>query len=103
MKCKQCGQDFPNLNALTQHKKVCGKEVHTSNAAVQDTDLSEVFFAEKTDTPIPKPPVADPFLVPLELCPPEIKYYALGHTVGLRLVGKYTAAGVIVQEVKLIR
>jgi hypothetical protein len=77
MKCKQCGEEFPNLNALTKHKETCsGKE---------------------------NEPVSNDFIIPKELLPEEYKLYATGQSVGLRVTGKHTPEGVIVQEVTLIR
>lgn len=80
MKCGGCGQEFPNLSALTKHKKEecpAGKQPE-----------------QKQDSPV---------VIPLALCPEEIKYYSLGKTVGLRVEGKYTPEGIEIQEVKLIR
>jgi len=74
MKCSGCGQDFPNLNALTRHKEVCPAKI---------PDIKTI--------------------IPLILCPDEIRYYATGNTVGLRIEGKYTAEGIEVQEVTLVR
>ena len=69
-KCKDCGEEFPNVNALTQHKKTC-----------------PVLIA--------KQPQPEGFIIPLELCPDEIKYYAQGKVLGLRLTGKLVGNGVL--------
>lgn len=107
MKCKQCGQDFPNLNALTQHKKNCGKEIKPEPEPVFTQPAIEDIFFDKEPAVYPNKPLEgsflEPVLIPLSLCPEEIKLYALGHTVGLKLSGTYTAEGIRIQEVKLAR
>jgi len=76
MKCSGCGEEFPNIARLKEHKPSCtGKKQEPQGT----------------------------FAIPLALCPDEIKYYAHGHTVGLRVEGKYTPKGVEIQEVTLIR
>jgi hypothetical protein len=77
MKCKGCGQEFDNLNVLTKHKPDCTGTI---------------------DKPISKKP-----FIPLDLCPEEVKLYAMGHTVGLKVTGVLTPKGIEVQEVTLIR
>ena len=77
MKCRDCGLEVPNIGELTKHKKIC-------SAAIA------------AHTP-------DGFLIPLALCPEEIKLYSQGKTLGLHISGELTPAGVKVQEVKLIR
>ncbi len=121
MKCAGCGEEFPNLNALTKHKQVCpaGKKPEEENGSTYDpaerdnkieivpdgikiTDGAVYTLEEAINRGLS----ADAELkciIPIELCPEEIKYYSLGKTVGLRIEGKYTPEGVEVQEVKLIR
>jgi len=87
MKCKGCGQEFPNVSAVTKHKPECpglNGETPVCNAK------SEIKQPEG-------------FIIPLELCPEEIKYYAQGKVLGLRLTGKLVENGVLLQEVTLIR
>jgi hypothetical protein len=81
VKCKGCGLEFPHLNALTKHKEEC--IARKDNEAVAD----EIFIS----------------IIPIDICPSELSYYAPGQTVGLRVEGKYTPEGVVVQEVTLIR
>ena len=78
MKCSGCGEEFPNLARLKEHKPDCSMAK-------------------------PDPEAPGPFLIPLAMCPPEIQYYAAGKTVGLRVTGILTNKGVEVQEVTLIR
>lgn len=85
MKCKQCGIDFPNLNALTKHKETC------TGACVS-----------KTEQAAQSPPDGQ-FLIPLSICPEEVSLYAMGHTVGLSIQCTLKPEGLFVQEVKLIR
>ena len=89
-KCKDCGEEFPNVNALTQHKKTC-----------------PVLVAKQPPIPMQmqggEQPNPEGFIIPLELCPDEIKYYAQGKVLGLRLTGKLVDTGVLLQEVTLIR
>lgn len=82
MKCSGCGEDFPNLARLKEHKLMCPAE--TSTETKQEAQGKEL-------------------LIPLDLCPDELKYYAEGKTLGLRITGKLTDDGVLVQEVTLIR
>lgn len=77
MKCKGCGEEFENMSALLKHKPEC---------------------PGKTE---PKP--EGDCVIPLSLCPDELKYLALNVTVGVRVEGKYTPDGIVVQEVKFIR
>lgn len=77
VKCKGCGEDFPNIGELSKHKKVCP----ASTAA----------------------PNQDGFFIPLALCPEEIHLYAVGKTLGLHVRGELTPDGVSIQEVALIR
>ena len=117
MKCAGCGEEFPNLNALTKHKQVCpaGKKPEEENGSTYDpaerdnkieivpdgikiTDGVVYSLEEAINCGL-----SACCVIPIGLCPEEIKYYSLGKTVGLRVEGKYTPAGVEVQEVKLIR
>ena len=41
-------------------------------------------------------------VIPLDKCPPELKYLSSGHFVGLRVTGKYTKDGVVVEGVEMI-
>ena len=88
-KCKDCGEEFPNVNALTQHKKTCPVLVAKQPPIPMQMQGSE--------------PDQEGFIIPLELCPDEIKYYAQGKVLGLRLTGKLVGNGVLLQEVTLIR
>ena len=82
MKCSGCGEDFPNLTRLKEHKLMCPAEISTETK--QEAQGKEL-------------------LIPLDLCPDELKYYAKGKALGLRITGKLTDDGVLVQEVTLIR
>lgn len=75
MKCKGCQQEFGNLAQLTKHKPDCPAT----------TRQDEGFF------------------VPIDLCPEEIKLYAQGQTVAIKVSGTLTLDGVKVQEVTLVR
>lgn len=111
MKCAGCGEEFPNLNALTKHKPDCpaGKKPEEGNESTQDPiQDTEVEFTPEgikitADGESYCLEVEPNCIIPITLCPSEIKYYAPGKTVGLRVEGKYTPKGVEVQEVKLIR
>lgn len=46
---------------------------------------------------------AFPLLIPLDACPPELALLGQGRTVGLRVIGSLTPAGVRVERVDLIR
>lgn len=73
MKCKDCGEEYPNLAALTKHKK----QAHTQQQ--------------------------EGAIIPLSLCPEELKYLAPGVTVGVKVEGKYTPDGILIREVTFIR
>ena len=88
MKCSGCGEDFPNLNALTRHKKVCP-------AGVASTGTKKV--AKKMVMP------PGGLIIPSSLLPEEVKYYAQGQTVSVVVEGTYTGEGLTVGEVKLVR
>ena len=87
MKCSGCGEDFPNLNALTRHKKVCTVSVG-AKAVVKSKAVN-----------IPGVAV----FLPSSFLPEEIKYYAYGQTVSVVVEGTYTKEGLTVGEVKLVR
>ena len=89
MQCRNCGEEFPNLNALTQHKKTCPAII------AKQPPIPMQMQGEES-----KP---EGFIIPLELCPEELKYYAPGKSLGLRITGTLTDNGVVVEEVKLIR
>lgn len=88
MKCKGCGEEFPNLNALTKHKETCPA----------GDDEPQVEFNYETSNEVPTQPI-----IPISLCPEELKYLALGVTVGVKVEGTYTPDGILIREVKLIR
>lgn len=90
MKCSGCGEDFPNLNVLTRHKKVCP-------AGVTSTGTKKAVKKMKVDMP--------PWeqIIPSSLLPEEIKYYSYGQTVSVVVEGTYTGEGLTVGEVKLVR
>lgn len=102
MKCSGCGEKFPNLNALTRHKSECpanknvtvlsneGSSINIGDVGIKITGDEVIYGSGKC-------------IIPLAMCPEEIKYYALGKTVGMRVEGKYTTEGIEVQEVALIR
>ena len=80
MRCKQCGEDFPNLNALTKHKKVCpGKPM-------EELDDSRGVC-----------------IIPIHLLPEEYNLFASGQSIAFRVICTHTPAGGVVQEVTLIR
>lgn len=79
MKCSGCKEEFPNLARLKEHKPNCPAAI------------------------APKVKAQDPFVIPLNLCPPEIKLYAKGKVLGLQVTGKFVDEGVELQEVKLVR
>lgn len=60
-------------------------------------------------TPTPEPtPVHTPahmtaHVIPLAACPPELAYLSHGKTVGLRVQGRLTADGVVIEAVSLQR
>lgn len=89
MKCSGCGGEFENMSLLMKHKPVCpgmngDTQVCTGVSEVRDEPEGEC-------------------VIPLSLCPEELKYLALDATVGVRVEGKYTPDGIVVQEVKFIR
>lgn len=64
----------------------------------------------KADMVYEAPPAPDqiaqttfPLLIPLDACPPEMAVLGQGRTVGLRVQGRLTPAGVLVDSVELIR
>ena len=86
MRCKQCGEDFPNLNALTKHKEKC--------SGILNDSVKKPKAKKQAET---QP------IIPISLCPEELKYLAPGVTVGVKVEGKYTPDGILIQEVTLIR
>jgi|LSQX01.1.fsa_nt_gb hypothetical protein len=88
MRCSGCGEDFPNLNVLTRHKKVCP-------AGVTSTGGKKV--AKKTVM------LPGCLIIPSSLLPEEVEYYARGQAVSVVVEGVYTGEGLTVGEVKLVR
>ena len=93
MKCKGCGEEFPNLSALTKHKEEC-TGIFGGSAKEPDINEPETEEQEQEQT--------EP-IIPISLCPEELKYLALGVTVGVKVEGTYTPDGILIREVKLIR
>jgi hypothetical protein len=99
MKCRDCGQEFPNLNALTQHKAECPALI-----SEQEPKLDLELEQPEPEQNSPQNEARDaPLLIPIELCPEETKLYAQGQTVALKVGGLLTPEGILVQEVTLIR
>ena len=96
MKCRECGEEFPNLNALTKHKEECSG-IFSDSAEEPDIDNPEVPETEEQEQEQTEP------IIPISLCPEELKYLALGVTVGVKVEGTYTPDGILIREVKLIR
>ena len=93
MKCRECGEEFPNLSALTKHKEECAG-IFGGSAEEPDINEPETEEQEQEQT--------EP-IIPISLCPEELKYLALGVTVGVKVEGTYTPDGILIREVKLIR
>ena len=96
MKCRECGEEFPNLNALTKHKEEC---TGIFGGSAKEPDINEPKTEEQEQEQ------AEPIIpiIPISLCPEELKYLALGVTVGVKVEGTYTPDGILIREVKLIR
>lgn len=98
--------EFPNLNALTRHKPTCpalNGETPVCQGKVEVNTTPEPIYDQKVK-PLNRPDLEHTeLIIPIDSCPEEVKLYAEGHTVGLRVEGKLAPAGIIVQEVKLIR
>ena len=108
MKCRGCQQEFDNLAQLTKHKPECpGMNGETlvcnGTSEIPDEGLENFFEQDELEAIVSQIEPSGPFTIPLALCPDEIKYYAEGKVVGLRVEGMLTPDGIEVQEVTLIR
>lgn len=88
MKCRGCGEEFETRADLMKHKPFCtamNGDAQVSNGT-NNTESKE-----------------GECIIPLFLCPEEINYLAKDTTVGIRVEGKVTPDGIVVQEVAFIR
>lgn len=105
MKCRACGKEgFTNPYEVGVHRKT-----ECSAAVTETVDIAQtvtVDFDVAAPAPVTKaPPVETRHFIPIDKCPPELKWLAAGDTVGFKLLGRITKdkGGVLVDHVEHLR
>lgn len=100
--CKYCGETFDSTGKFLGHLRACpGRAAKKTAPFIRPPDSAPAKGDKQEDSG--KDEVRAACVIPLSACPDEVRLLTSGASVGLRVVGRLTPAGVAVDTVELIR
>lgn len=105
--CSACGgrhhtrKELSDCHKLHKDKEADAEIAEETPEEVVD-EQPEDLLEDMPDEEVPEVPKDTRLVIPLDKCPSELKYLSHGHFVGLRVTGRYTKEGVVVEGVEMI-